>query len=117
MELLSLSSQRDEVFTRVVVRIADQQVSREVNMWKNIANGFKYMNIRSYALNKQTDVQSAGEAAGFLHRLCEDSWENWMVFVRYGHLHSVQGEISFCGVKTAKMFKHMPKRKIVILQS
>ncbi|XP_050951819.1 neuron navigator 1 isoform X2 [Labeo rohita] len=30
MELLSLSSQRDEVFTRVVVRIADQQVSREV---------------------------------------------------------------------------------------
>ncbi|RXN05499.1 neuron navigator 1-like protein [Labeo rohita] len=29
MELLSLSSQRDEVFTRVVVRIADQQVSRE----------------------------------------------------------------------------------------
>ncbi|KTG05232.1 hypothetical protein cypCar_00016723 [Cyprinus carpio] len=30
MELLSLSSQRNEVFTRVVVRIADQQVSREV---------------------------------------------------------------------------------------
>ncbi|XP_073679003.1 neuron navigator 1 [Garra rufa] len=29
MELLSLSSQRDEVFTRVVVRIADQQVSKE----------------------------------------------------------------------------------------
>ncbi|XP_067227954.1 neuron navigator 1 isoform X1 [Chanodichthys erythropterus] len=29
MELLSLSSQRDGVFTRVVVRIADQQVSRE----------------------------------------------------------------------------------------
>ncbi|XP_026055088.1 neuron navigator 1 isoform X5 [Carassius auratus] len=29
MELLSFSSQRNEVFTRVVVRIADQQVSRE----------------------------------------------------------------------------------------
>ncbi|XP_067302997.1 neuron navigator 1 isoform X5 [Pseudorasbora parva] len=29
MELLSLSSQRDDVFTRVVVRMADQQVSRE----------------------------------------------------------------------------------------
>ncbi|XP_016366843.1 neuron navigator 1-like [Sinocyclocheilus rhinocerous] len=30
MELLSLPSQRDEALTRVVVRIADQQVSREV---------------------------------------------------------------------------------------
>ncbi|XP_051516516.1 neuron navigator 1-like [Myxocyprinus asiaticus] len=30
VESLSISSQRDEIFTRVVVRIADQQVSREV---------------------------------------------------------------------------------------
>lgn len=36
MELLSLPSQRDDLFTRVVVRIADQQVSKEVNAQNNI---------------------------------------------------------------------------------
>ncbi|XP_077060847.1 neuron navigator 1 isoform X4 [Siphateles boraxobius] len=59
MELLSLSSQRDEEFTRVVVRIADQQVSREEVRQQDFYIGSVRINGKTEWSTLDTDISTA----------------------------------------------------------
>ncbi|KTG43353.1 hypothetical protein cypCar_00034384 [Cyprinus carpio] len=62
MEFLSLSSQRDEALTRVVVRIADQQVSREDYISQvdpSASMGLSVDSIHSYSINQSRRVLGA----------------------------------------------------------
>ncbi|XP_039545827.1 neuron navigator 1 isoform X4 [Pimephales promelas] len=59
MELLSLSSQRDEDFTRVVVRIADQQVPREEVRQQDFYIGSVRINGKTEWSTLDTDISTA----------------------------------------------------------